>query len=156
MKFFHLSDLHIGLKLLGRDLMEDQVYLLGRIAEAARREQPDAVVIAGDIYDKAVPSAEAVSAFDGFMAALSLALGMADEIQARSAAINLDIMFIDEGFGSLDERARDQAVRVLQRMAGGSKLIGIISHVTELKQEIDDQLVVSRDERGSHVQWRNI
>ena len=70
MKFFHLSDLHIGLKLLGRDLMEDQVYLLGRIAEAARREQPDAVVIAGDIYDKAVPSAEAVSAFDGFMAAL--------------------------------------------------------------------------------------
>ena len=97
-----------------------------------------------------------LSGGESFMAALSLALGMADEIQARSAAINLDIMFIDEGFGSLDERARDQAVRVLQRMAGGSKLIGIISHVTELKQEIDDQLVVSRDERGSHVQWRNI
>lgn len=71
MKFFHLSDLHIGLKLLGRDLMEDQVYILDQIAGAARREQPDAIVIAGDIYDKAVPSAEAVAAFDGFIAALS-------------------------------------------------------------------------------------
>ena len=55
-------------------------------------------------------------------------------------------MFIDEGFGSLDEHSRNQAVRVLQEMAGGSKLIGIISHVTELKQEIDDQLLVSKDE----------
>ena len=73
MRFFHLSDLHIGLKLLGRDLMEDQAYILDQIAEAARREQPDAIVIAGDIYDKAVPSAEAVSAFDGFIAALCAA-----------------------------------------------------------------------------------
>ena len=87
------------------------------------------------------------------MAALSLALGMADQIQERSAAINLDIMFIDEGFGSLDDHARDQAVRVLQQMAGGSKLIGIISHVTELKHEIEDQLVVTRDDRGSHTRW---
>lgn len=94
-----------------------------------------------------------LSGGESFMAALSLALGMADEIQARSAAINLDIMFIDEGFGSLDDHARDQAVRVLQRMAGGSKLIGIISHVTELKHEIEDQLVVTRDERGSHTRW---
>jgi exonuclease SbcC len=66
------------------------------------------------------------------MAALSLALGMADQIQEGSASINLDIMFIDEGFGSLDDHARDQAVRVLKRMAGGSKLVAIISHVTEL------------------------
>ncbi len=96
-----------------------------------------------------------LSGGESFMAALSLALGMADEIQARSAAIHLDIMFIDEGFGSLDDHARDQAVRVLKRMAGGSKLIGIISHVTELKQEIDDQLAVTRDERGSHARWMN-
>ncbi len=94
-----------------------------------------------------------LSGGESFMAALSLALGMADQIQERSAAINLDIMFIDEGFGSLDDHARDQAVRVLQQMAGGSKLIGIISHVTELKHEIEDQLVVTRDERGSHTRW---
>ena len=68
------------------------------------------------------------------MAALSLALGMADQIQESSAAVNLDMMFIDEGFGSLDEHSRNQAVRVLLEMAEGSRLIGIISHVTELKQ----------------------
>ncbi len=94
-----------------------------------------------------------LSGGESFMAALSLALGMADQIQQRSAAINLDIMFIDEGFGSLDDHARDTAVKVLQRMAGGSKLIGIISHVTELKQEIDDQLIVTRDDHGSHTRW---
>ena len=89
------------------------------------------------------------------MAALALALGMADQIQENSAAINLDVMFIDEGFGSLDNHSRNQAVKVLQQMAGGSKLIGIISHVTELKQEIEDQLIVRRDETGSHVEWQN-
>ena len=63
-------------------------------------------------------------------------------------------MFVDEGFGSLDEHSREQAVKVLQELAGGSKLIGIISHVTELKQEIEDQLLVSKDEKGSHVKWQ--
>ena len=95
-----------------------------------------------------------LSGGESFMAALSLALGMADQIQEGAASINLDIMFIDEGFGSLDDHARDQAVRVLKRMAGGSKLVAIISHVTELKQEIDDQLLVTRDENGSHARWQ--
>lgn len=71
MKFFHLSDLHIGLKLMNRDLREDQEYILSRIVEAAGREKPDAVVIAGDIYDKAVPSAEAVEVFDRFLESLT-------------------------------------------------------------------------------------
>lgn len=74
MKFFHLSDLHIGLKLFNRDLLEDQQYILKQIAEIAAREQPDAVVIAGDIYDKAVPSAEAVAVFDEFIADLTAAV----------------------------------------------------------------------------------
>lgn len=95
-----------------------------------------------------------LSGGESFMAALSLALGMADQIQESSAAINLDIMFIDEGFGSLDEHSRNQAVKVLLEMAEGSKLIGIISHVTELKQEIEDQLLVTKDETGSHVKWQ--
>ena len=88
------------------------------------------------------------------MAALSLALGMADQIKQSSAAINLDMMFIDEGFGSLDEHSRNQAVRVLQEMAEGSRLIGLISHVSELKQEIEDQMIVTKDENGSHVKWQ--
>lgn len=95
-----------------------------------------------------------LSGGESFMAALSLALGMADQIQQSSAAIHLDMMFIDEGFGSLDSQSRDQAVRVLQQMAGGSKLIGIISHVSELKQEIEDQLIVSKDEDGSSARWQ--
>ena len=95
-----------------------------------------------------------LSGGESFMAALSLALGMADQIRQSSAAINLDMMFIDEGFGSLDEHSRNQAVRVLQEMAEGSRLIGIISHVSELKQEIEDQLIVTKDENGSHVKWQ--
>lgn len=95
-----------------------------------------------------------LSGGESFMAALSLALGMSDQIQESSAAINLDMMFIDEGFGSLDEHSRDQAVKVLQNMAEGEKLIGIISHVTELKQEIEDQLIVTKDDQGSHTCWQ--
>ena len=74
MKFFHLSDLHIGLKLINHDLHEDQAYILRQITELAVRRRPDAVVIAGDIYDKAIPSAEAVSLFDEFITGLSQAL----------------------------------------------------------------------------------
>ena len=92
-----------------------------------------------------------LSGGESFMAALALALGMADQIQS-SSTITLDMMFLDEGFGSLDNQSRGQAVRVLQQMAGG-KLIGIISHVSELKQVIDDQLLVTKDEHGSHAKW---
>lgn len=74
MKFFHLSDLHIGLKLFNRSLIEDQEYILKQIAEKAAEEIPDAVVIAGDIYDKAVPSAEAVEVFDHFISELTAAV----------------------------------------------------------------------------------
>ena len=94
-----------------------------------------------------------LSGGESFMAALSLALGMADRIRQSLSSVNLDIMFIDEGFGSPDEASRNLAVRVLKEMAGGSRLIGIISHVSELKQQIDDQLIVTKDEKGSHVKW---
>lgn len=70
MKFFHLSDLHIGLKLFNRDLSEDQEFIFQQICTAAHREQPDAILIAGDIYDKAIPSAESVALFDRFTAQL--------------------------------------------------------------------------------------
>ncbi len=70
LKFFHLSDLHIGLKLMNRDLKEDQVYILNEIVALAVQHKPDAIIIAGDIYDKAVPSAEAVAVFDTFISDL--------------------------------------------------------------------------------------
>ena len=94
-----------------------------------------------------------LSGGESFMAALSLALGMSDQIQSSGSSIHPDVMFIDEGFGSLDEHARNEAVRILQHMSGEHRMIGIISHVTELRQQIEDQLVVTKDERGSHVRW---
>ena len=74
MKFFHLSDLHIGLKLMNHDMREDQEYILSKIVETADVEKPDAFVIAGDIYDKAVPSVEAVEVFDQFLEKLTEAV----------------------------------------------------------------------------------
>ena len=95
-----------------------------------------------------------LSGGESFQAALSLALGMADQIQARSGAVRLDMMFVDEGFGTLDNNSRNEAVKILKNMAGGSKLIGIISHVNELKQEIEEQLIVTKDENGSKARWQ--
>ena len=94
-----------------------------------------------------------LSGGESFMAALSLALGMADQIQESSAAIHLDVMFIDEGFGSLDAQSRQQAIEVLAELAGDSRMVGIISHVTELKEQIDRKLVVSRTDKGSRAVW---
>ncbi|MCR5758297.1 MAG: SMC family ATPase [Selenomonas sp.] len=95
-----------------------------------------------------------LSGGESFMAALSLALGLSDQIQANTATIHLDIMFIDEGFGSLDDHSRNQAVKVLKRLSNSNKLIGIISHVSELKLEIDNQLLVHKDDTGSHAEWQ--
>ena len=83
-----------------------------------------------------------------------MALGMSDIIQNRTGAVRLDTMFIDEGFGSLDDYSRQQAINILKGLADGRRMIGIISHVTELKEQIECQLVVSKTGRGSSVKWR--
>lgn len=97
-----------------------------------------------------------LSGGESFMAALSVALGMADMIENASSAIHLDMMFIDEGFGSLDEHSRNQAVRILKELAGGQRLIGIISHVSELKNQIEEQLVVEKNNEGSTLHWEGV
>ncbi len=94
-----------------------------------------------------------LSGGESFMAALAMALGMADMIQSRAGKVHLDTMFIDEGFGSLDDQSREDAIRVLNELAGQKRLIGIISHVTELKEQIEQKLIVTRDEKGSHAHW---
>lgn len=103
MRFFHLSDLHLGLKLINRDMSEDQAHILAQIADAAAREQPDAIVIAGDIYDRAVPPAEAVTLFDGFIRALSEA---APEAEIMLISGNHDSATRLNLFRSLLERQR--------------------------------------------------
>lgn len=88
------------------------------------------------------------------MAALSMALGLADQIQQNSASLSLDMMFIDEGFGTLDDQTRSQAIRVLQDLTEKKRMIGIISHVSELKQEIEDKLIVKKTDHGSEASWQ--
>ena len=87
------------------------------------------------------------------MAALAMALGMADVIQSTAGKVNIDAMFVDEGFGSLDESSRMKAIRILKELAGDSRLVGIISHVTELKEQIDRKLLVTKNDKGSFVHW---
>ena len=87
MKFFHLSDLHIGLKLMNRNLKEDQEYILRQIVRKAMEIRPDAIVIAGDIYDKPVPSAEAVEIFDHFLSDLT---GAVPEVSILAISGNHD------------------------------------------------------------------
>lgn len=79
------------------------------------------------------------------MASLALALGLSDEIQANAGGIQLDAMFVDEGFGSLDEEALSQAITVLNRLAGDRRMVGIISHVAELKNRIEKKIVVTKE-----------
>lgn len=94
-----------------------------------------------------------LSGGESFMAALAMALGMADVIQHTAGKVHLDTMFIDEGFGSLSEETRNQAIAILQELSEGRRLVGIISHVSELKAQIDRKLVVSKTEQGSSVKW---
>lgn len=96
-----------------------------------------------------------LSGGESFMAALAMALGMSDVIQNTAGRVRLDTMFVDEGFGSLDDEARGEAIKILQELAGNRRLVGIISHVTELKEQIDCKLVVTKDEQGSKVSWVN-
>ena len=105
-----------------------------------------------DHYNGTERSVRTLSGGESFKASLSLALGLADEIQSSAGGIRLDTMFVDEGFGSLDEESLRQAVQTLAGLAGGNRLVGIISHVGELKEKIDRQIIVTKDrEGGSHV-----
>ena len=101
-----------------------------------------------DHYNGTTRSVKSLSGGESFKASLALALGLSDEIQSSAGGIQLDTMFIDEGFGSLDEDSLSQAMNALASLASSNKLIGIISHVGELKQKIDKQIVVKKDKTG--------
>ena len=94
-----------------------------------------------------------LSGGESFMAALSMALGLADIIQNTAGAVSLETMFVDEGFGSLDDASRDRAIQILKELAGEKGLVGIISHVNELKEQIDWKLNITKTEHGSQAKW---
>lgn len=98
-----------------------------------------------DHYNGTTRSVKTLSGGEAFLASLSLALGLSDEIQSVSGGIALDTMFVDEGFGSLDEAALEQAIYALQNLTEGNRLVGIISHVSELQGKIDKRIIVTKD-----------
>lgn len=130
-------------------IMTDGQYDLVRRKEALSKSGQsglDLDVI--DHYNGSHRSVKSLSGGESFKASLALALGLADEIEASAGGIKLDTMFVDEGFGSLDEESLAAAMKALSSLAEGNRLVGIISHVGELKQKIDKQIVVTKDKAG--------
>ena len=110
-----------------------------------------------EVFDSGTGAWRDVSSLSGgesFLASLALALGLSDVVQAQSGGIRLDAMFIDEGFGSLDENLLSLAMQMLTKLADGSRLIGVISHVAELREAIPSQIVISKTESGSTLTVR--
>ena len=101
-----------------------------------------------DHYNGTERSVKTLSGGESFKASLSLALGLSDEIQSLCGGIQLNTMFVDEGFGSLDEESLQQALRALTDLTEGSRLVGIISHVSDLKEKIDRQIIVTKEKTG--------
>jgi len=102
-----------------------------------------------DHYNSSQRNVRTLSGGESFMASLSLALGLSDEMQESAGFIRLDTMFIDEGFGSLDENALRLALKTLHDMSGGHRLVGIISHVSELKERIDKKIIITKSRDGA-------
>ncbi len=101
-----------------------------------------------DHYNGTERSVKTLSGGESFIASLSLALGLSDEVQSSAGGIQMETMFVDEGFGSLDPDALQQAYTALASLTDGNRLVGIISHVGELKERIDRQIVVTKDKTG--------
>ena len=125
--------------------MTDGQYELRHRREADNfRNQSGLELDVMDYHNGSIRSVKTLSGGESFKAALALALGLSEEIQSSSGGIRLDTMFVDEGFGSLDEESLRQAINSLKSLSEGNRLVGIISHVAELKERIDKQIVVTK------------
>ena len=132
--------------------LTDGMFTLRVTREAANRVSQSGLDL--EVLDRSTGQARDVSTLSGgesFLASLALALGLSDAVQSQSGQIRMDAMFIDEGFGSLDENALRSSIDVLLELADGKRLIGIISHVQELEERIDKQIVVTKTPNGSTV-----
>lgn len=130
-------------------IMSDGQYELKRSQTAKNLQSSEGLSLdVIDHYNGSQRSVNTLSGGESFKASLSLALGLSDEIQASAGGIRLDTMFVDEGFGSLDDESLNQAMNALKGLTEGNRLVGIISHVNELKERIDRQIIVSKDRLG--------
>ncbi|MDE7083750.1 MAG: SMC family ATPase, partial [Clostridia bacterium] len=124
-------------------------YELKRRSEAENnRSQSGLELDVIDHYNGTSRSVKTLSGGESFKASLALSLGLSEEIQASAGGIKLDTMFVDEGFGSLDGVSLSQAIRALGDLSEGNRLVGIISHVAELKDKIERQIVVKKNASG--------
>ncbi|MBR5867952.1 MAG: SMC family ATPase [Clostridia bacterium] len=129
-----------------------QYELKRREEEDNKRSQSGLELDVVDHYNGSHRSVKTLSGGESFKASLCLALGLADEIQSAAGGIQLDTMFVDEGFGSLDEESLRQAMRALSDLAEGNRLVGVISHVAELKERIDKKILITKEKSaGSTV-----
>ncbi len=130
-------------------IMSDGQYELRRRQEASNNQSKSGLELdVKDYYNGSVRDVKSLSGGESFKASLSLALGLSDEIQSMAGGVQLDTMFIDEGFGSLDSESLQQALKALSTLSEGNRLVGIISHVAELKEKIDKQIVVTKEKSG--------
>lgn len=133
-------------------MTDGQYELIRKKGASNQRSQSGLELDVKDYYNGTLRSVHTLSGGESFMASLALALGLSDEIQMGAGGICLDTMFVDEGFGSLDDETLSKAIEVLAGLTEGNRLVGIISHVTELKQRIDKQIVVRKDmANGSEI-----
>lgn len=128
--------------------MSDGQYELKRREEGGKKSKSGLDLNIVDHYNGSERDVRTLSGGESFKASLSLALGLSDEIQSSAGGVKLDTMFVDEGFGSLDEESLRKAIDTLMSLADGNRLIGIISHVSELKERIDKQIVVKKQTNG--------
>ncbi len=129
-------------------MSDGQYELKRRVGADNNRSQSGLDLDVIDHYNGTERSVKTLSGGESFKASLALALGLSDEIQSSSGGIRLETMFIDEGFGSLDEESLSQALKALTELSEGDRTVGIISHVTELKERIDRQVVVTKNKFG--------
>ncbi len=125
-----------------------QYELVRKKAAADSRSQAGLDIDVKDYYNGTIRDAASLSGGESFMASLALALGLSDEIQISAGGVQIDTMFVDEGFGSLDEGTLQQAMKALTSLAQDNRMVGIISHVAELKERIDKQIVVTKEKSG--------
>ena len=130
------------------EMTEGQYEFIRDVSSEDKRSKSGLELSVYDHYNGTIRSVKTLSGGEGFKAALSLALGMADIIEESASGISIDTMFIDEGFGSLDEMALEQAMKVLAKLSEGNKLVGIISHVSSLKDRIEKQICVEKNMSG--------
>ena len=132
-------------------MSQNRYTLLRKTDVGDRRMKSGLEIEVLDAYTGKSRSSNSLSGGESFMASLSLALGLSDVVQQSAGGIRLDTMFIDEGFGSLDAEVLDLSIRTLSDMTGDGRIIGIISHITELRERIDKQIRVEKTSAGSKI-----